>query len=861
MGVHHVQPTNFSNVCNEFPVIFNGTLGHYTSLSVSLDLDPAVHVIYMKSMHVPFALRPKIDEELDHLVAQGVLEPVAHAVWETPIVIPVKPNRDKPNGSVRICADYKCTLNRALQDHAYPVPVVSHVLATLGGAKIFGKLDLAQAYQQLPVDEATAEAQTIVTHRGAFRVKRLSFGVSVAPGLFQQLMDSLLKGIPGVTPFFDDVLIAAATPADFATRLRTVLGRFQDAGLKVKLDKCRLGVPSVDFLGFTVDREGLHPTREKVKAIVEAPPPKSKAAAFKSVKELLISNSVLAHFDESLPVVLACDASPYGVGAVLAHRLPDGREVPVAYYSRTLSAAERNYAQIDREGLAIVAGVKKFHDFVYGRPFTIATDHRPLLGLFAPDRRTPQVISPRVLRWTIFLAAYDYSIVHRPGKAMGHADARGWPTGVDGPEFAAFKARREELSAHKGCLLWGDRVVVPSALRQGVLRALHEAHPGIVRMKGLARSYVWWPGIDAEVEAWVKRCQTCQAVRPSPPGAPHSSWESTRTPWSRLHIDFAGPFHGLLFLVTVDSYTKWLEISPVSATSTKATIRALRKIFATHGLPDTIVSDNGTAFTSEEFRQFLSGNLIQHIRTAPFHPATNGQAERMVRTAKEALSRLSEGDWECRIARFLLAQRTTPNPVSGRCPAELLMGRRPTILLDRLHPDRAPGQRNPTEQREAPRGFFPEEPVFVLRRHIDQLRRRMLPEHEPSEVPSEAEDPIEAPEQTTPAPEDALRDRPPQAAEAGAPEPELAAAEAPAPPQTSTPEPSAGGDDRYGVGMVGLSLLTLRLPDCWACPSPHSTPRARGWAPLPWTCRPASSLHPDAADDDHCGSAMFGLGL
>ncbi|XP_015279864.1 PREDICTED: uncharacterized protein K02A2.6-like, partial [Gekko japonicus] len=335
------------------------------------------------------------------------------------------------------------------------------------------------------------------------------------------------------------------------------------------------------------------------------------------------------------------------------------------------------------------------------------------------------------------------------------------------PAFAAFTAHKEELSVHKGCLLWGDRVVVPTALQQKVLHALHEAHPGIVRMKGLARSYVWWPGIDAEVEAWVKRCPTCQAVRPSPPGAPSQSWESTHTPWSQLHIDFAGPFHGLLFLVMVDSHSKWLEVSPVSATSTKATIRALRKIFATHGLPDTIVSDNGTAFTLEEFQQFLSGNLIRHIRSAPFHPATNGQAERMVRTTKEVLSRLMEGDWERRIAQFLLAQRTMPNPVSGRCPAELLMGRRPRTLLDRLHPDRAPEMQSSPEQQEVPRGFFPEDPVFasnfargpewlagciirplgsvmyevstkcgqVLRRHINQLQRRMLPEHTGTEGP------------------------------------------------------------------------------------------------------------------------------
>ncbi|XP_015266723.1 PREDICTED: uncharacterized protein K02A2.6-like [Gekko japonicus] len=240
--------------------------------------------------------------------------------------------------------------------------------------------------------------------------------------------------------------------------------------------------------------------------------------------------------------------------------------------------------------------------------------------------------------------------------------------------------------------------------------ALHEAHPGIVRMKALARSYVWWPGMDAEIESWVRRCQTCQEVQPNPPSAPAQSWESTHKPWSQLHLDFAGPFQGLTFLITVDSYSKWLEVSPVSTTSTKAVIRCLRRLFATHGLPNTIVSDNGTAFTSAEY---LRRNLIRHIRSAPFHPATNSQAERMVRTAKEALSWISEGDWEFRLAQFLLTHRTTPNPVTGHSPAKLLMGRRPTTLLDRLHPDRAPNLRGLIEQQEPSRGFFPRDPVFL----------------------------------------------------------------------------------------------------------------------------------------------------
>ena len=160
-GINRIQETSLENVCQAFPEVFDGSLGCYTGPPVSFQLDPTVAPIRLKARRVPFALKEKIDAELDKLLAQGVLEPVSHAMWETPIVTPIK-----PDGSVRICADYKCTLNKALQQHAYPVPVVSHLLASLAGGKLFAKLD-----QQLSVDAATAQAQTIVTHRGRLKLR------------------------------------------------------------------------------------------------------------------------------------------------------------------------------------------------------------------------------------------------------------------------------------------------------------------------------------------------------------------------------------------------------------------------------------------------------------------------------------------------------------------------------------------------------------------------------------------------------------------------------------------------------------------------------------------------------------------
>nr|XP_028572340.1 uncharacterized protein K02A2.6-like [Podarcis muralis] len=785
-GLNSIQtcPEMSEALCKEFAGLFNGKLGCYKGPPVDFELDPGVAPIRLKPRRVPFALQPKIEAELDKLVKQGALSPVDSAKWETPIVTPFK-----ANGEVRICADYKCTINKALRGNSYPIPVVSHLLAKLAEGKVFAKIDLAQAYQQLPVTPQSAEAQTIVTHKGAFRVNRLQFGVCVAPGIFQGLMERLLRGLPGVLPFFDDVLIAGKDPQELVACVRAVLLKFKEVGLQLKKEKCSFGVPTVDFLGFKIDASGIHPTDAKIKAIIEAPRPQNKTElqsflglinfyhsflpqkasiaeplhrllqkknvwrwgqgqqkAFDSLRGMLSSRSVLAHYDESKPLVLACDASQYGLGAVLSHREPDGSEKPISFYSRTLSPTERNYAQIDKEALAIVAGVKKFHDYVYGRHFYIETDHKPLLGLFNPNKQTPQILSPRMLRWSIFLNGFQYTLTHVPGKRLCHADAlsrlplpggstedpapaehimmletlsgapvtatdiaektrkdavlsrvltwvgRGWPGGPHEDKFRPYATRQHELSMHKGCLLWGDRVIIPAPLRNRVLETLHMGHPGMVRMKSLARCYLWWPGMDQNIEQWVRTCKACQEVRPEVARAPVHWWEQSRSPWSRLHLDFAGPFQGKVFLVIVDAYSKWLEVAMVPSMASAAVIKVLRQLFATHGLPETIVSDNGAAFVSQEFRAFLADNFIRGVTSTPFHPSSNGQAECMVRTAKESIACLMEGNWSARIARMLFLQHETPCTATGKSPAELLLGRRLVTVLDYVHPDKMPNR-------------------------------------------------------------------------------------------------------------------------------------------------------------------------
>ena len=220
-----------------------------------------------------------------------------------------------------------------------------------------------------------------------------------------------------------------------------------------------------------------------------------------------------------------------------------------------------------------------------------------------------------------------------------------------------------------------------------MLEELHETHPGVSKMKALARSYVWWPHMDKEIEEVVRTCENCQANCPSPPVAQLHPWEWPEQPWSRIHLDFAGPFMNHMFLVLVDAYSKWLDVQVMQSITTAKTIDKLNKIFSTHGLPQKIVTDNGPSFTSDEFKRYMQANGIKHITSAPYHPATNGLAERAVQTMKQGIRQMLNGSIEEKLAKFLFKYRITPHSTTGVSPSELLMGRRIRSRLDLLLPD------------------------------------------------------------------------------------------------------------------------------------------------------------------------------
>ncbi|XP_051982289.1 uncharacterized protein K02A2.6 [Xyrauchen texanus] len=264
--------------------------------------------------------------------------------------------------------------------------------------------------------------------------------------------------------------------------------------------------------------------------------------------------------------------------------------------------------------------------------------------------------------------------------------SHGW-RGKMTDKFKPYLIRRNELTVQSDCLLWGYRVIIPPPLRSLLLKELHAGHSGIVRMKEMARSYFWWPGLDSEIEEEVKGCSECQNVRNMPQTAPLHPWDFPEVPWQRIHIDFAGPLENHMFLVIVDAHSKWPEVAVMHNTSSEKTIEELRTVFSRFGLPQQLVSDNGPQLVSEEFQSFLSVNGIQHIRSAPYHPSTNGLAERFVQTLKKALkTSQGKGSLNQRLNTFLLSYRNTPHAVTKVSPATALLKRQLCSRLDLLRP-------------------------------------------------------------------------------------------------------------------------------------------------------------------------------
>ncbi|KMQ89188.1 hypothetical protein RF55_11202 [Lasius niger] len=386
-GIHKVseKENNGNNILKKFPSLTLKTLEGHKGTPIHIELKDNAHPKFFKARRIPYGLQEAAMDALKSMVQQKMLTPVNQSDWATPVLF-VR----KPNGKIRVVGDYKSTVNPEIRKSEYPLPTVEEALATLNGGEYFSQVDLRDAYKQLCVDEETSKILTISTPGGLFNVNRLLDGIAAAPRIFQKFMTTILSGIHGIQIYLDNVKIQGKTLDEHNQRLTEVLKRLQDSNLRINVKKSIFSVKSMEFLGHQISTEGIQPLENKVTAIREMKAPTNKRElqvflgginfyarfiqnratiaeplhrlldadaewkwskqeknAFKELKNQLIGSGILIHFDDNLPIVLSADASPIGIGAVLAHKFTDQTEKPIAYFSKTLNKTQRQYAQLD----------------------------------------------------------------------------------------------------------------------------------------------------------------------------------------------------------------------------------------------------------------------------------------------------------------------------------------------------------------------------------------------------------------------------------------------------------------------------------------------------------------------------------
>ena len=468
------------------------------------------------------------------------------------------------------------------------------------------------------------------------------------------------------------------------------------------------------FLGHLVDTEGIRADPSKTSAITEMEPPTNiselrrfmgmvnqlgkfslnladltqplrqllskkstwlwgpdQDQAFANVKAELAKPTVLTLYDPLAPTKVSADASSHGLGAVLMQK-SDSQWRPVAYASRSMTETERRYAQIEKEALATTWACEKFSTYILGMKFLIETDHKPLVPLLGTKHLDN--LPPRVLRFRLRLARFDYSIMHVPGKLLYTADTlsrapstsvqnderlqdeaeavmelyvthlpasterlneyrkaqaedhicssvvkycrNGWPEKNLGSDIKPYWKVRGELTVDKdNLLLFNKRIVVPKALQSQTLQKIHTGHQGIQRSRVRANTSVWWPGLSHEVENMVKQCPIC-ARDMVPRKEPMIPSELPDYPWQKIGTDL---FHlkGATYLLVVDYFSRYPEVQKLSNTTSQGVITVLKTIFSRFGIPEIIVSDNGPQYSSTEFDEFTEAYDFTHVPSSP----------------------------------------------------------------------------------------------------------------------------------------------------------------------------------------------------------------------------------------------------
>ena len=631
-------------------------LGCITGVTHHIKVDPNYKPVVHPPRKVPVTLRSKVKDELERMERLNVIERVHKPTdWVNSMVTIVK-----PNGKLRICID-PLHLNQAIKREYYPMKTIEEVATRMPNAKVFSVLDASSGFWQVKLDHDSAELCTFNTPFGRYMFKRLPFGISSAQDVFQSVMSEMFEDIDGVEVIVDDILIWGENEKQHDTRLKQVLNRAKQRNLKLNREKSQIKLNQISYIGHILGHDGLKPDPKKVKAIVNMKPPTDKEelqrflgmmtyltkfipnfsqvaaplrvllekntewhwtqkqeTSFESLKRMITNSPVLKFFDPKKPTRVSVDASSKGIGAVL---LQD--QYPIAYASKPLTTCQQNYAQIEKEMLAIVFGCVKFHDYIYGLPnIHVETDHKPLESILkkplhlAPARLQRMIMSIQKYQITVqyrpeLLIAdtlsraplpepanelefkqYDINVLHtlpitesklkqiqdktKEDKALQDLMVtvhNGWPPNkTDAPIGAKpFWNYRDEISHHHGILFKGQKVIIPTCMRTEMLQIIHGSHLGIEKCKRRARDVIYWLGMNSQIEDTVSNCQVCSTYQKSNTKEPLLPHNVPYRPWAKVGADLC-ELRGRNCLILVDYYSNFIEVDYLKETTSEQVI-------------------------------------------------------------------------------------------------------------------------------------------------------------------------------------------------------------------------------------------------------------------------------------------------
>ncbi|XP_047991724.1 uncharacterized protein K02A2.6-like isoform X2 [Leguminivora glycinivorella] len=422
---------------------------------IHIPIDETIQPVSQPLRRIPIPLEKKVEEKLQDLIKRDIIEEVSgSSKWVSPIV-PIL----KENGELRLCVDMR-RANAAIMRENHPLPTMDKLLPQVRDAKYFSKLDIRDAFHQLELHPDSRHITTFITSLGMYRYKRLMFGITCAPEIFQKTIEKLLLGCEGVINFMDDILVYGRDKEEHDTRLQQVTNVLKENNVVLKEEKCIIGVTKVHFLGHELSAEGVRPLQKYLSAIQQFRSPKTvgelqsfmglvnyvgrwipnlstltepmklllrnrpgkntvlqndwgckQQSAFQALKEAISNIPTLGYYDVSKKTVVIADASPVGLGAVLV-QIHDNEPRIIAFGSRTLTDCERRYCQTEKEALALVWAIEHFHIFLYGKQFDLITDHKPLEVIFGPKSKP----CARIERWILRLQSYKFKVIYRPGK-------------------------------------------------------------------------------------------------------------------------------------------------------------------------------------------------------------------------------------------------------------------------------------------------------------------------------------------------------------------------------------------------------------------------------------------------------------